>query len=390
MTGREAGQVDIREGDRVAAPRSLAGRPAGQVGKRQAKRPLGALGLLERRLVEEEVAEVPAPLAVARRAAGLHLDHQEASVGVDDHEVRLAVAGRPQRPGPADPAHAGVEAKLGRQGLAHPRVDPDLGGARMRDRPPCDTPRMEIDVALVPQVARTAGADALIVIDQIRASTTITTLLDLGCSDLIVTGALAAARRLGRETDSLLVGERHARRPPGFDYDNSPSILSRAPIRGRSVVLSTTNGTAMLRRVRRADRVLVGCIRNARACAEAAVGLVEAAGGGTGVLRVICSGREGRFVLEDAIAAGVIVGRAVEALGARGVEARLTDAAKAAVRLCYSYPNLLTAMQRSDGGNTLREIRQEDDIPYCAEEDASTTVPILRDGSPMRVVRLGA
>lgn len=250
---------------------------------------------------------------------------------------------------------------------------------------------MDIEVALVPQVARTAGADALIVIDQIRASTTITTLLDLGCSVLIVTGSLAAARRLGRETGSLLVGERHTRRPPGFDYDNSPSILSRAPVRGRSVVLSTTNGTAMLRRVRRADRVLVGCIRNARACAEAAVGLAETAGGGAGgVVRIICAGREGRFVLEDAIAAGVIVGRAVEALGPRGLEAHLTDAAKAAVRLRESYPDLLTAMQLSDGGTTLREIAQEDDIPFCAEEDASTTVPILRDGSPMRVVRLGA
>ncbi len=253
---------------------------------------------------------------------------------------------------------------------------------------------MEIDVALVPQVARIAGADALIVVDQIRASTTITTLLDLGCSDLIVTGAVAAARRLGRETGGLLVGERHARRPPGFDYDNSPSILSRAPVRGRSVVLSTTNGTAMLRRVRRADRVLVGCIRNARACAEAAVRLAEAAAGGAGVgaggvVRIICAGREGRFVLEDAIAAGVIVGRAVEALRARGGEARLTDAAKAAVRIREGYPDLLTAMQLSDGGNTLREIGLEADIAFCAEEDASTTVPILRDGSPMRVVRLG-
>jgi len=248
---------------------------------------------------------------------------------------------------------------------------------------------MEIDVALVPQAARVAGAGALIVIDEIRASTTITTLLDLGCSDLFVVGAVAAARRLGRETGSLLVGERHALRPPGFDFDNSPSLLSRADIRGRSVVLSTTNGTAVLRRLRRSERVLVGCIRNARACAGAAVRLAEAAevaGRGSGI-RVVCAGRESRFVLEDAVAAGVIVGRIVEALGARGVEPRLTDAAKAAVHLRASYPDLLTALLASDGGRTLREIGQEEDTPFCAEEDASTTVPILRDGSPMRVVR---
>jgi len=84
---------------------------------------------------------------------------------------------------------------------------------------------MEIDVALVPREARVAGPAVLIVVDQFRASTTITTLLDLGCSDVYIEGAVAAAKRLGRATGSILVGERHAVRPPGFDFDNSPTLL---------------------------------------------------------------------------------------------------------------------------------------------------------------------
>jgi 2-phosphosulfolactate phosphatase len=248
---------------------------------------------------------------------------------------------------------------------------------------------MKIDVALVPQAARVAPGRVLIVIDQIRASTTITTVLDLGCSDLFLAGDVRAARRLGRLTGSLIAGERLARRPPGFDFDNSPSELARAGLGGRSLVLSTTNGTAVLRRFRAADAVLVGCLRNARAVAAAAVGLARASGP-DGSVQVVCAGRLGRFVIEDAVAAGVIVGRIAEGLGNDGEPAVLTDAAAAAVRLRASFPDLLAAMAQSDGGATLREIGQPDDIAFCAEEDASSTVPRLVAGDPMRIVALSS
>ena len=248
---------------------------------------------------------------------------------------------------------------------------------------------MKIDVALVPQTARVAPGRVLIVIDQIRASTTITTVLDLGCTDHFLAGDVRAARRLGRLTGSLIAGERLARKPPGFDFDNSPSELARAGLGGRSLVLSTTNGTAVLRRFRAADAVLVGCLRNARAVAAAAVGLARASGP-DGSVQVVCAGRLGRFVIEDAVAAGVIVGRIAEVLGDDGEPAVLTDAAVAAVRLRASFPDLLAAMAQSDGGATLREIGQPDDIAFCAEEDASSTVPRLVAGEPMRIVALAS
>jgi 2-phosphosulfolactate phosphatase len=244
---------------------------------------------------------------------------------------------------------------------------------------------VDIDVALVPQVARPDDPAVFIVVDEIRASTTITTLLDLGCSDIYIEGALEAARRRGRETGSILVGERHLRRPAGFDFTNSPMMLARAGVHGGSAVLSTANGTAMLRMLRRSRHVLVGCLRNARACGEAAVRLAEAQGVG---IRVVCAGRLRRFVQEDAVAAGVIVSRIVEAAAARGIETNLTDAAMVAVRLRDAYPDTLTALLDSDGVRVLREIGQEEDIPFCAEVDMTDTVPILRGGSPMRIERL--
>jgi len=174
------------------------------------------------------------------------------------------------------------------------------------------------------------------------------------------------------------------RRPVGFDFANSPMVLARAGVEGRSAVLSTTNGTAILKMLRRSECVLVGCLRNARACAGAAVRLAAAQGVG---IRVVCAGRLRRFVLEDAVAAGVIVSRIVEAADASGITTNLTDAARVAVGLRDSYPDTLAALLDSDGGRVLREIGQEEDIPFCAEVDVTDTVPILRDGSPMRIER---
>jgi 2-phosphosulfolactate phosphatase len=244
---------------------------------------------------------------------------------------------------------------------------------------------MDIDVALVPAEARTWSPTVCIVIDELRASSTITTLLDLGCSRLYVTAGLQDARRLAREHDGLLAGERHGSRPPGFDFDNSPAALSRADVRGRVVVLTTSNGTKVLGWLAAAPATLVGCLLNARACAEAAVSLAETMGLGVGV---VCAGELGRFALDDAIAAGVLVERLTEALRSRGDMYRMTDAAVAAVQLRQSYPDLLTPLRESVSGRLVTKLGAGDDIPFCARVDVSTTVPVLRPGVPLTVERL--
>ncbi len=242
-----------------------------------------------------------------------------------------------------------------------------------------------IDVALVPQLVDPADAGVLIVVDQIRASTTITTLLDRGCRDVFLAGDPDAARAVARATGCLLAGEVRAVKPPDFDLDNSPSELARLDLRDRSVVLSTTNGTAVIERVRRAEPVLVGCLRNATAVASAALALAV---GGGGIVRIVCAGREGMFVLDDAIAAGVIARRLVEAADRARVDTAVTDAATAAGRLRDGWPTLVAAMDGSDGGAILRRIGAPADIAFCAEEDRTTTVPIVRYDGRMRVVAL--
>ena len=102
----------------------------------------------------------------------------------------------------------------------------------------------------------------------------------------------------------------------------------------------------------------------------------------------MCAGQRRRFLIDDAMAAGVIVTRIIAAAAAAGIPTHVTDAARGAVRLRDSYPDTLTALLDSDSGRVLREIDQADDAPFCAEVDVTATVPILRNGSPMRIERL--
>jgi 2-phosphosulfolactate phosphatase len=244
---------------------------------------------------------------------------------------------------------------------------------------------MEIDVALVPMVARSWRDTICIVIDELRASSTITTILDGGCAGLYVTAGLDKARRLAREHDGLLAGERHGYAPHGFDFDNSPAQLAGADLRDRVVVLSTTNGTRVLGLVMDAPATLVGCLLNARACGEAAVELARATRHRIGI---VCAGTYGVFALDDAIAAGVIVERMIAAIESAGGEYTLSESAVAARQLSGSYPDFETPLMNSTAGRLLQSLGTEYDVPFCARVDVTATVGILRAGSTLTVERL--
>ena len=163
--------------------------------------------------------------------------------------------------------------------------------------------------------------------------------------------------------------------------------MSRLPIRGRRVVLSTSNGTRVLRGLRSMPAPLGGCLLDARAVAETAVALAGHHGVGLGV---VCAGVDGRFALDAAVTAGFIVERALEAMESRGGSAVLGDGAKAAVRLRRGYPDLVTGLEDSATGRLVHAIGAAEDIAFCARTDVSRPVGILRPGMPMRVDLLDA
>jgi 2-phosphosulfolactate phosphatase len=203
----------------------------------------------------------------------------------------------------------------------------------------------------------TAGR-VCIVVDVLRASSTMVTLLERGCERIVVSADVAQARTLHeRLPDHLLCGEEGGFPPEGFDHGNSPVEFSRLDLAGKSVILATTNGTLALTRVAGgAAAVLVGCLLNRTAVAEAAARLASDLGAD---ITVVCAGQSGSPA-EDGAAARAII---------EAAEGRATPGFDAAREVAES----------AHAGD-LRRIGLGADVEYCTRLDTSQVVPVLQPG----------
>jgi 2-phosphosulfolactate phosphatase len=227
-----------------------------------------------------------------------------------------------------------------------------------------------IDVALCPsEIRRFENIDlsetTAVVFDVLRATSTMITGLEHGVERFFPVETVEAARALKIEDPSLLLaGERGGLPQEGFDLGNSPAEFKE--IRAKSVVLTTTNGTVALHRVRRAKRVYVGALLNLDSVAQ-----VLNSEGATGIL-IVCSGTGEEFALEDAIAAGGLVDRLAQN--------SLSDAA-VLVKSLYreAGSDLLSCLRQSRNGRSLAGLGKAKDVEDCARLSVSQTVGVMHD-----------
>jgi 2-phosphosulfolactate phosphatase len=255
---------------------------------------------------------------------------------------------------------------------------------------------MRVEVTFVPRLASDVEAKVCVVIDALRATSTLVVLIERGVREVVVCGTLAEARRVARRTGYLLCGEVNSLPPPDFDYGNSPTEFAALDLSGRSAVLFTSNGTRALRQVADAQTVLAGALLNCRAAAGTA--LAEAAqtgdrlaAGADRSIAIVCAGRgHGHyFSLEDAYAAGALVDSLLAQARAAGLRPRLWNDALAALRLYRSYRGrALACFRQADHGRSLIDLGLGHDLEFCARTDVSTAVPRLRRGEDglLRVV----
>jgi 2-phosphosulfolactate phosphatase len=237
---------------------------------------------------------------------------------------------------------------------------------------------VEVHVRFLPEEAGSLRGRAVVVIDVIRATTSLLAMLEGGCDEVLIAPTLDAARDYHRvHPEVLLAGEDHGRAPAGFDFGNSPAAFSEARLAGRRVVFATTNGTRAVHAVRDAAPVFLGCLRNRSATAEVAAAAAARTARG---LVVVCAGREGLFSLDDAYTAGAIVEAVADLRG----DLRLTDAAVAARMLFRRVEDPATLFRQTAAGQNVIEIGLAGDLDYCAQADRSTFVPKL--GERVRVL----
>jgi 2-phosphosulfolactate phosphatase len=237
---------------------------------------------------------------------------------------------------------------------------------------------LKLDVSLLPGQRFDASKSVCVVVDVLRASSSIVTLLERGCEAVVAAKDVAEARRVHAALPGyLLCGEEHGLPPEGFDYGNSPVEFSRLDLKGKSAVLATSNGTRVLAALAaEAGAVLVGGLLNRTAVAKAALAI--AAERGLDV-QVVCSAAYGGsvFVLEDALGAGAIAAAAMSA------EPQLIagDAARfASDAFAMSESRIVEAVRSAYHAQELVDVGLGDDVAYCAQLDTSTVAPVLERG----------
>jgi 2-phosphosulfolactate phosphatase len=246
-----------------------------------------------------------------------------------------------------------------------------------------------IDVAFLPQLvaAEAAASSICVVIDVLRATTTLTTLLACGAVSVAVAADATAAREEKRaDPAAILMGEIGGLRPDDFDLGNSPREISPQIVGGRRAICHTSNGTGAIRAVAAAPVVLLGCLRNSAAVARVAL---ERASDGDRPILIVCSGGGGgrAFALDDTLAAGQIVAAITGEAARTGVRIELSDAAIASEMLRQASLAEIDGparhrweqvLRRTSAGQHLARIGLGDDVPFCAEIDRETTVPLVR------------
>ena len=220
---------------------------------------------------------------------------------------------------------------------------------------------MRIHVSFTP--FEPVDAPLAVVIDVLRATSTITQALASGYELVICCTEIEDARSLAAEhSPAVLGGERKCSPIPGFDFGNSPREYVGAPA-APTLVLSTTNGTRLLvTAAAHAERVLVASLLNLEALIEA----VRA--DGADELDILCAGSRGELCLDDAYVAGRI---------AEQLDGDHTDSANAAIRLAKSFASAEDGLRVSQSARNIVAAGLEDDIAYCARESVLSVVPRL-------------
>ena len=233
-----------------------------------------------------------------------------------------------------------------------------------------------LETLFIPEeIKNTELADKLvIVIDVLRASSTIVTALANGCNGFIPILSPEQVREKAQQFEKerlLLGGEREGKKIEGFDLGNSPREYKREVVKDKTIIFSTTNGVKTLEMAKDARKIIIGSFLNLQAVCNYCTNY-------QGDILIICAGREGRFSLEDTACAGMIIHSLKDVFPGvhQGVDANL------AAQLLYEKfgHNIWETLRKSQHGRYLESIGLSEDLKFCSQLDFYHIVPILRDG----------
>jgi 2-phosphosulfolactate phosphatase len=232
---------------------------------------------------------------------------------------------------------------------------------------------MRIELFFTPQYVddQTLRDRTVIVIDVLRASSSIITALSNGAREVIPAPTVEGAVKISGNLDPdvvLLAGERHAKLIPGFHLGNSPLEFTAERVKGKAIIFSSTNGAQALAKGRYARELAVCAFVNM----QQVVSFLQAE---PRPVVIIASGTNGSFSLEDTVCAGMLIHH----LRGNGyADAEMSDGALAAMMLYGTLGNdMLEVVKMGEHGRRLSELGFDDDLRYCAGIDTVPVLPLL-------------
>jgi len=242
---------------------------------------------------------------------------------------------------------------------------------------------VRLDVFFTPNQVKVPDTQGrlVIIVDVLRASTTVATALGNGAKTVIPLEGpdevISRSKEFAR-SQTLLAGEQKMHPITGFDLGNSPQAFTPEVVEGKTILITTTNGTRALLGVQGARDIVIASYVNF----TAVLAMMKVAASSDTDIAIICAGEEGSFTLEDAACAG----RYVRAIPKRAALA-VNDAAAASVLIEKKYgDNIAKVFKESTHGQALQSAGFGDDLAAAAEVDSYPVVPIWQD---RQITKLG-
>ncbi len=202
----------------------------------------------------------------------------------------------------------------------------------------------------------------VVVIDVLRATSVMVTALNNGCDKIIPVKEIEEAIDIASKDRNkyLLGGERGGIKIDKFDFSNSPLDYIEDIVKGKSLIMTTTNGTRAIKNSEEAEKIFIGALINGRVVAEKLAKLNKN-------VTFVNAGTDGEFSMDDFITSGYIINC-------------LRDIAKTSEYVYINNPSIISFVKDALHYKRMKDLRYNEDLRYCLSKDLINIVPEYKDG----------
>ncbi len=234
---------------------------------------------------------------------------------------------------------------------------------------------MKLEIAFMPSAEIDYSKKSAVVIDILRASSTMVSAFARDCAAVIPAASLDEARQIkGKQPQMVLCGERKGLKPEGFELGNSPAEYTSEAVSGAELVLTTSNGTRAIVRAGAAAHILIGSFLNLRAVVDKALQFNKD-------IVLVCAGNEGDFSYEDTFCATMMAWKLIR------INSNITLADSARWALSHGpdtgradEAKILAMLRKTSHGQKLQQLGFSRDLKLCAQINSSGIVPYMDKG----------